>query len=263
MIGGMRLAFAAVGFAVLTCSTLAAQDPSQASSGRHIDRVWAADLPEGWRQLGREEAADVRNLPFDTPAEELRSALMTLFGPVDRWKRDGFAGGALAVASWEPEETVDQAFADKLRQTYEAPRTARGERRVVDSLQLSTIGPDQHPAILMEVHGADREGKVVFRSFDVCTGTSGQLLILSFRAWENEWHELEPKLRAMASSLTFARPPRQKGQLGDALLQAAVFGGIFVVALLALRSFLRRRPLEHQPPSARERGPESGGPSQT
>lgn len=239
---------------------LVAQDGPGAA--KHIDAVWAADLPPGWRELGREEVIDVANLPFDTPAPAVQNGTLRVFGDVDRWLASGVAGGALVVMTSQGERDVDAALLAELRTTYDEARTDAGERRVIESVELGPIGPAAHPAIRLRVRGEDAQGRIAFRSIDLCTATSGKLLILSLRAWENEWSEFEPKLAAIASSMTFARPPRQRGELGDALLQAAVFGGIIIAVLLVLRSFLRRRPPEHQLSSTRAGGPESGSPSE-
>ncbi|MGE0143284.1 MAG: hypothetical protein AB7I19_05910 [Planctomycetota bacterium] len=244
--------------ALLAVAGLVSAAAGQEEVRKRIEGVWAVELPTAWDALSPADVPDVRGLPFDTPPGVFSSRELTVFGDVRRWLREGVGGGMLVVAIFDGERDLDDTLLAELRRPYDQGRTERGEHRVIDRAEKTTVGADAHPAFLLEVRGLDAAGSSSFRSLDVCTVSSGKLLILSFRAWENEWQDIEPRLRRMVASLTFARPPRPRKELSDALIQAAVFGGIVVVVLFVLRAFLRGRPPEHQLPSTRDRGPEPG-----
>ncbi len=226
---------------------------------KYVDRLWAAELPDEWRQMGREEALDLADrLPFDVPLGIVQDGQVAVFGAIDRWRQDGLRDGCLVVVTKDGEQIADDALIAELRDHYANARTDAGDRCEVLAAELAELGPSTHPGLLLSRRLIPGDGGPVLRATDVYASTSGHLLILSFRTWENEWTAFEPRLRGLASSLTFARPPRRPGERGDRLLQAAVFGGVIVAVLFLLRAFLRGRPPEHQLPSTSERGPEPG-----
>lgn len=228
------------------------------STHRIAQFVWAAEFPPGWRQLERQEASAFAGRLFgDTAVESIAAAELTVFGEIDRWRTEGTRGGALAVVVRDGERVADDALVEELERFY---RSLAGDRCEVLSAGLSSVGKAVHPVVELSRRITPADGSPPFRTLDVVASTSGKLLILSFRAWQNEFVEVEPGLRAIASSLSFARPPRKPGEFGDRLLQAAVFGGFLLVGLFGLRALLRRRPPEHLLPSDRDRGTGSGSP---
>ena len=230
-----------------------AQSPAAAASETRTRRfIWSAELPPAWRELERQEAAAFEGKLFaDTAVRAIERGELALFGAIDAWRETGVRGGALAVVVGDGERQADEAFIRELGEFYAGLTPDRCE--VLDA-RLGTLGDPPHPVVQMTRRVVPAADGPVFRSFDVFASTSGKQLILSFRAWENEYAELEPSFRAIASSLSFARPPRKPGALGDSLLQAAVFGGFLTVGLFLLRAIVRRRTSEHLLPSDRDRG---------
>jgi hypothetical protein len=223
------------------------QDPGSGAGGAGLTQrfeggLWVAELPAGWRQLGPEEAVRHRDglEPLIDVGDAQRNRLQIL-GPVETWAAGTPARIAVLVDVQPFEVAIDQASLDAVVALRDGAESAGGLRQEVLSASLVELGPSRHPAIAVRVRvttaGPDPR---VFLSEDYYTSTSGQKLLLSLRCYENAEAEADPVFRAMLSSVIFARPPQEPGDLEDRLIWAVLFGGITGLALL-VASILRRR----------------------
>ena len=216
--------------------------PEDATALRRVEGgVFSVELPTAWRELTPPEALRMREqLPFEL--QEIMPGRHFVYGDVERWLRDGFDGRSLLVVARADELPVDAEVLERIEQHWDAWRGPNGERREVIGAEVGTVGTDQHPALILDLrlHSVAPAPALPMRAREYYASSTGQQLILSFRAWEDDWTDAEPLLRRMAASLTFARPPREPARLGDRLLDAGLIGGFVGVVLLLLRWRLRR-----------------------
>lgn len=224
--------------AALLAAPLAAQD---ARAQRYQGGVFALEIPGDWRELGPGEALGLADsLPIDM--REISPGQVFALGPVDRWLAEGrFSGEALLVVAQRFERPTDEQELDEIRSFWKDWHGPDGSRREVLGAHVGEIGPDRHPVIALEMRLVPGSGAPPLHTLDYYASTMGQQLILSFRAWENDWQESEPKLRRMAESLTFARPPRKPPELSDTILPWAGLGAMVGIGLVIARRLIRRR----------------------
>lgn len=216
-------------------------DPAPAPAAgyrRFVTELFAVDVPEGWREVLPNESVTL-DLPPDFPP--VRPGWSHVLGDVDRWARDGYDGEALlAMVAGEFEAPTDQERLDEIREYWATTQLADGGRREVVRGRVTTVGRTDHPCLELEVRTIPADGRVE-RCLEFQTSTRGRELILSFRAWEDDFPVAEPRLRTMAETLTFPRPPRTQEGLGDRLFDAALVGGAVGLILIGLRYIARRR----------------------
>jgi hypothetical protein len=221
-------------------SLLAQEEPAPASPPpapgyqRVQGTFFQIDLPEGWRQLLPNEVATVRNsVPW--ALRQVVPGRLMVFGEIDAWLAGRFDGRALVVFLDTLEQPVDEVHLAELVERWRDWRSPEGDRREVLSAEVTTVGRNDHPALCLALRTTQGDGGPDIRALDFHTSTSGRQLILSFRAWENDWVVAEPEIRREAGTLTFPRPPREPEELGDRLWQAAIVGGLVAVLLVAIR----------------------------
>ena len=205
---------------------------------RFVTQLFAVDVPEHWREMLPNESVTLA-LPPDFPA--VRPGWIHVLGDVDRWAKDGYDGEALvAMVAGESEAPTDADRLAELRAYWETARLTDGGRREVLDGSSTTIGQTEHPCLELVVRTLPATGRPE-RCLEFHASTRGRELILSFRAWDDAFQEAEPKLRGMAETLTFPRPPRTLEDLGDRLFDAALGGGAVGLLLIGLRFIARRR----------------------
>ncbi len=209
--------------------------PAPADTRRVHETFFQVDLPETWRRMTPNEgiALRKRQLPFEM--QVVQSNRLEVFGDVDRWLASGFDGRALQVVLSTPELTIDQVHLDAVVDHWNTWKGDDGGTRQVLAAEIGTVGVDRQPALCLQLRLVPGDGTPASRALEFYTSTSGQQLILSFRAWENDWQLAEPELRRMAGSLIFPTPPKRPEELGGRLLQAALLGGCVAFILLAIR----------------------------
>lgn len=213
------------------------QDPD-----RHFSRTGAfsIQLPTGWRQLTPDEAfALAKKTPPVVPADLLAptTAAFYPYGAVDQWLAGEFDGRCFTVQQVEGEYPIDAEGIRVIKEATERP-TDDGWRREIVKTEIAELGADKHPVIECTVRQVGDGRWPVVRSLLLFVPTAGDTLILSFRAWEDDFEAASGVLRDAAESMTFARPARGPSDLGDRLLYPALVGALVGLLLLGLR----RRP---------------------
>jgi hypothetical protein len=164
------------------------------------------------------------------------------FGPVDQWLTSGFSGPSLLIKTEEGAEiTTDEAGIARIKQTWQEFASPDSWRRQVLSAEVVELGPGNHPAIECHMRSIPEDGARNLDALEFYAPTGGDLLILSFRSWEDEFPEALTSFRTMADSLTFARPPQGPEELADRLFLAALIGLLIGALLLAANKARRAR----------------------
>lgn len=206
---------------------------------RFLAELYAIDLPDDWRELYPNEWVQIRDrLPADFPP--VRPGHTRVFGAIDRWLESGYDGTALVagIAS-DFEAPTDAARLEQVRRHWAETVFPGGGRRELLDGRPTTVGPDAHACLELEIRGLGVDGRRD-RALEFHASTASRELILSFRAWDDSWDREYPRLRAMADSLTFPRRPKDPEDLTDRLGEALWIGAVVGLMLVGLR-FLARR----------------------
>ncbi len=164
------------------------------------------------------------------------------FGPVDQWLSSGFAGTALLIKKEESAEiTIDEEGIARVRQAWNEFNDQGTWSKQVLSAEVVELGADQHPAIECHMRISPGQGLKNLDALEFYAPTGGDLLILSFRSWEDDFPEALTGFRTMADSLTFARPPQGPDELADRLFYATLIGLLIGALLLAANKARRAR----------------------
>ncbi len=209
---------------------------------RFRSQHFACDLPVGWRLMTPDEAVVLRSqLPFDM--QRVDPGRQFVIGAVDRWLAGGFDGRALVARVDDGVMATTQESVDKISAHWRDWRdpAADDERRRVVASRITELGQDRHAAIELRLVIENSRAGRDLGALEFYLSTAKRVLILSLRAWDDTFSAAEPELRALADSLTFARPARAPEELSDRLLYAAVVGGLVGLLLLGLSRSRRRR----------------------
>jgi len=222
----------------LVLALLAVSAPAQTRRVTHA--LFAADFPEGWRAMTPDEMFAMQDrLPF--AMREVQPGFYFAIGDVERWQTNGFDGRALLVDVQTGEIPVTEESIETIRSHW-ANAKVGGAHREVQAAELVTLGPDAHPAIRCRVlTAADGETPPILAD-ELYVPTSGRLLILSFRSWQDDFENVRAVYDSIAASLTFPRPPRGPEELSDRLWDAAMIGLVVGAAIVLLRMMRRRAP---------------------
>lgn len=224
---------------LLLISLLAPQGPGEPE--RHINRTgaFAFVLPDGWRQVTPDEALQLSREPTSLVPADLLSPRQVAFypyGAIDRWLGGAFDGRCLTIQQLDGEYPVDQEGISVIRAASSLPGEG-GWRREVLSAELVELGKGEHQTIQCTVRD-QAQGSRTIKSLVLFVPTGGDTLVLSFRAWEDDYENALPEFHRVSASMTFSRPARGPTDLGDRLLYPALIGALVGLLLLGLR----RRP---------------------
>lgn len=221
--------------AVCLVGPAVAQAPAETK--RVTEQMFAANLPVDWRTMTPDEMFTLEDsLPY--LMRVTNPGWYYSVGAVDRWLETGFDGRALCVSVQSGEIPIEQSSIDTIRESWAEPRD--GVYREFVSGEISTLGKDEHPVIECRLRSPASGSIPAIEALEFYVPTSGHLLILSFRSWQDDFDQAAPIYRRIADSMTFPRPPRGAEELSDRLFDAAIIGGLVGLALIIIRMMVRR-----------------------
>jgi len=207
------------------------QDPAQNLRQDARPSRYGITLPEGWRQLTPDEARTLRpKLPADM--HELRPGVLDRFGQVDKWLGGSFDGRCLTVAQMKGEPSLDAEALATIRSRVE-------ERGTYVSGKVAAVGPNNHPVLEVVIRIQPEHSTKAMQALEIYAPTGGRMIILEFRAYEDDFATALPLFRKALGTLIFAREPKGPPKLSDRLQNAAIVGAIVGLILLVLYKWSR------------------------
>ena len=210
---------------------------------RNRSQSFRIDLPIGWRQLAPGELTSLRqslaSLPYDLRQNE--PSLFYGVGPVERWLAGEFDGVYLYVVEQDAEWHLEGELQARLQHMWDHKGASDGMHYEVLSATPSKIGPDAHPAVVVERRISPVLGRVQ-RSLDIHVPTAGRELTLCLTCWDEEFPARVAAFRAALDTMTFARRSRGELTLSDRLWTPVIAGGVVGIVLIVLYRRSRRPP---------------------
>lgn len=247
----MRAPHAVLAAALLSSLALAQQTtsndglpPLQPGMQRFYDRgrVFRVDLPDSWRQLAPREVpqieAAVPQLPHDVRQNE--PSMFFAIGAVDDWRTGKFDGRYLYVVYQDNEWQIEGDLASQLQALWQKKGEADGVHHELTQVAKSEVGPDHHPAITCVRTSTPKQGGAPQQSLDVYVPSGGMQLTLSFTCFARDFAQHEASLRAMVSSLGFARKAKGEAKPADQLWTPILVGAVVGIVLVVLYRSRRR-----------------------
>lgn len=202
------------------------------------ESLFAADLPTGWRSMTPDEMFGMREeLPLTM--RDIQPGWFYTIGDVERWEREGFDGHAILVHVQQGEIPVDEASIAHIRENWRDNDAVGGRRSVLDA-EIVAVGENAHPAIRCEMSTESWQGMPPIRATELYVPTSGHLLILSFRSWQDDVERHRPLHEKIIESMTFPKPPKATEEVTGRFTQALLIGAGVGLILILLRMSRRR-----------------------
>lgn len=210
----------------------------------HLTRTFSFEPPPGWRQITPGEAHSLKKQANNPVPEALHSSLLEgraedfAYGAIDSWLAGSFDGRSMTARYHSQGEcSMDEAGIQTVRESVTA--NLDGWTREVESIEITSLGENEHPAIECTTVGKRSGLPQPVKSMVLVVPTGGDTLTISFQAWQDDFDAALPTLRRAASTLTFAREPRGEVSVTDRLLYPLVIGALVGVLLLVLGTHRR------------------------